>query len=186
MELRRNALALWRGPPLADVVLEGQARHEVGRLSELHMRTQVELLEAELDLGRHSQLVGELELLVAAYPYQERLRGLLMLALYRSGRQAEALEAYQDARRVLSEELGLEPGEALRELETAHPPAGRRAVEPERTRGSPPAAHRLRLPARSRSVSCVPSRLCSPTSWARARFPSGCHPTSSGSSSADA
>ena len=117
-ELRRNALALWRGPPLADVVFEGRARNEVGRLSELHMSTHVELLEAELDLGRHSRLVGELELLVAAYPYQERLRGLLMLALYRSGRQAEALEAYQDARRVLSEELGLEPGEALRELET--------------------------------------------------------------------
>jgi class 3 adenylate cyclase len=118
-ELRRNALALWRGPPLADVVFEGPARHEVGRLSELHMSTQVELLEAELDLGRHSQVVGELELLVAAHPYQERLRGLLMLALYRSGRQAEALQAYKDARTVLSEELGLEPGQPLRDLETA-------------------------------------------------------------------
>src|SRR5688572_17426442 len=118
-ELRRRALDLWRGPPLADVVFEGPARHEVGRLSELRMSTQTELIEAELELGRHPQLVGELELLVAAHPYQERLRGLLMLALYRSGRQAEALEAYQDARRVLREELGLEPGEALRELETA-------------------------------------------------------------------
>ena len=118
-ELRRSALELWRGPPLADVVFEGQARHEVGRLSELHLATQIELLETELELGRHSQLVGELELLVAAHPYQERLCGLLMLALYRSGRQAEALRAYQGARRALSEELGLEPRQALRDLETA-------------------------------------------------------------------
>jgi class 3 adenylate cyclase len=118
-ELRRKALALWRGPPLADVVFEGPARHEVGRLSELHMSTQVELLEAELELGRHANLVGELELLIAAHPYQERLRGLLMLALYRSGRQAEALEAYQAARRVLTEELGLEPRQELRDLESA-------------------------------------------------------------------
>ena len=118
-ELRREALELWRGPPLADVVFEGPARHEVGRLSELHLATQIELLETELELGRHSQLVGELELLVAAHPYQERLRGLLMLALYRSGRQADSLRAYQDARRALSEELGLEPGQPLRDLETA-------------------------------------------------------------------
>ncbi len=118
-ELRRSALELWRGPPLADVVFEGPARHEVGRLAELHLATQIELLETDLELGRHSQLVGELELLVAAHPYQERLRGLLMLALYRSGRQADALHAYQDARRALSEELGLEPGQPLRDLEAA-------------------------------------------------------------------
>lgn len=119
VELRRKALELWRGPPLADVVFHGPARHEVGRLSELHLATQIDLLEAELELGLHSQLVGELELLVAAHPYQERLRGLLMLALYRSGRQAEALHVYQDARRVLSDELGLEPEQELRDLETA-------------------------------------------------------------------
>jgi class 3 adenylate cyclase len=118
-ELRREALELWRGPPLADVVFEGPARHEVGQLSELHLATRIELLEAELELGHHSRLVGELEMLVAAHPYQERLRELLMLALYRSGRQAEALQAYQAARRMLSDELGLEPGQALRELEAA-------------------------------------------------------------------
>lgn len=117
--LRRHALALWRGPPLADVAFEGPARHEVGRLSELHLATQIELLEAELELGRHAELAGELELLVAAHPYQERLRGLQMLALYRAGRQAEALEAYQAVRRKLRDELGLEPGQALRELEAA-------------------------------------------------------------------
>ena len=92
-ELRRQALELRRGPPLADVVFEGPARHEVGQLSELHVATRIELLEAELELGHHSRLVGELEMLVAAHPYQERLRELLMLALYRSGRQAEALQA---------------------------------------------------------------------------------------------
>lgn len=119
VELRRGALALWRGPPLADVTFEGPTRHQVGRLSELHLATQVELLEAELELGRHTALVGELELLVAAHPYQERLRELEMLALYRAGRQADALEAYQEARRTLGDELGLEPGQALRDLEAA-------------------------------------------------------------------
>ena len=118
-ELTRKALSLWRGPPLVDVELAGAARHEVGRLSELRLAAQIELLEAELELGRAEGLVGELELLVAAHPYQERLRGLLMLALYRSGRQAEALEAYQAARAMLAEELGLEPGQALRDLQSA-------------------------------------------------------------------
>jgi DNA-binding SARP family transcriptional activator len=81
VQLRRRALSLWRGPPLADVVFEGQARHEVGRLTELHLATQIERIEAEVELGRHSQLIGELEALVAAHPYQERLHGLLMLAI---------------------------------------------------------------------------------------------------------
>jgi class 3 adenylate cyclase len=119
VELRRRALSLWRGPPLADVVFAGPASHEVGRLSELHLATQIERIEAELELGRHAQLVGELEALVATHPYQERLRGLLMLALYRSGRQAEALQAYQAVRAALRDELGLEPGQDLRELEAA-------------------------------------------------------------------
>ena len=149
------------------------------------MTTQTELLEAELELGRHAQLVGELELLVAAHPYQERLRGLLMLALYRSGRQAEALAAYQDARRVLSEELGLEPGEALRDLETAilrqdeslSSGAGRDAPRP-----TTPSPRR----ARRRWESCVPSPRCSPMSSALGPSPSGCRPTSSESSSAGA
>jgi DNA-binding SARP family transcriptional activator/streptogramin lyase len=119
VELRRRALALWRGPPLGDVVLEGADRHALGRLAELRLTTQIECIEAELQLGRHSQLVGELEALVAEHPYQERAAGLLMLALYRSGRQAEALEVYRTVRRRLSEELGLEPGQELRELEAA-------------------------------------------------------------------
>ena len=102
VELRREALELWRGPPLADVLFEGPAQHEVGRLGELRMNTQIEVLEAELSLGHHARLVGELEPLVAAHPYQERLCALLMLALYRSGRQAEALRAYRDTRRALA------------------------------------------------------------------------------------
>ena len=119
VELRRRALALWRGPPLADVVLEGPERHTLGRLSELRLTTQIERIDAELELGRHAQLVGELEALVAEHPYQERAAALLMLALYRSGRQAEALEVYRTVRRRLSEELGLQPGQELRDLEAA-------------------------------------------------------------------
>jgi DNA-binding SARP family transcriptional activator/DNA-binding beta-propeller fold protein YncE len=119
IELRRSALALWRGPPLADVVLEGPERHNVGRLSELLLATQIEQLGAELELGRHVEVVGELEALLAEHPYQERVAGLLMLALYRSGRQADALEVYRSVRGRLDDELGLEPSQELRELEAA-------------------------------------------------------------------
>ena len=119
VELRRRALALWRGPPLADVALEGPERHSLGRLSEHRLTTQIERLDAELELGRHAQVVGELEALVAEHPYQERAAALLMLALYRSGRQADALEVYRTVRRRLSDELGLQPGQELRDLEAA-------------------------------------------------------------------
>jgi DNA-binding SARP family transcriptional activator len=117
VELRRRALALWRGPPLADLVFEGPSRHEVSRLAELRLSTQVDRIEGELELGRHTQLIGELESLVALHPYQERPHALLMLALYRSGRQADALRTYREVRTRLSDELGLEPGQGLRELE---------------------------------------------------------------------
>ena len=119
VELRRQALSLWRGPPLADVALEGPARHTVGRLSEVRLATQIERIDAELELGRHAQLIGELESLVGANPYQERLHAQLMVALYRSGRQAEALHAYQAVRRTLSDELGLQPSQELRDLQVA-------------------------------------------------------------------
>src|SRR5207248_6505904 len=85
----------------------------------LRLAATEDLIDAELELGRHVDLVPELEALIQEHPYEERLRGQLMLALYRGGRQAEALEAYQAARRVLDEELGLEPGPPLRELEQA-------------------------------------------------------------------
>ena len=119
VELRREALKLWRGPPLADVVFEGPAQHDVGQLRELRLATQIELLETELELGRHAQLIAELELLAAAHPYQERLHGLLMLALYRSGRQADALLVFRRTRTALADELGLEPSRDLQTLENA-------------------------------------------------------------------
>ena len=119
VELRRRALALWRGPALADVALEGPERHNVGRLGELRLTTQIERLEAELQLVRHAQVLGELTALVAEHPYQERAAALLMLALYRSGRQVEALEVYRTVRGRLSDELGLQAGKELRDLEAA-------------------------------------------------------------------
>jgi DNA-binding SARP family transcriptional activator len=114
-----DALALWRGHPLSDVELQGLDRIEVERLAELRITTLEERIEADLALGRHAQLVGEIGALVAEYPLRERLRAQLMTALARSGRHAEALAAFQDARRTLVDELGLEPSPALRELESA-------------------------------------------------------------------
>jgi YVTN family beta-propeller protein len=119
IELRREALALWRGPPLADVALEGPDRHSIGRLSEQRLTTQIERIDGEVELGLHARVLGELEALVAEHPYQERAAALLMLALYRSGRQADALEVYCTVRRRLSDELGLQPGKELRDLEAA-------------------------------------------------------------------
>jgi DNA-binding SARP family transcriptional activator len=117
--LRREALALWRGPPLTDFASEPFAQIEIVRLEELRTAAREELIDAELELGNHGRVVGELELLVAQHPLRERLRVQLMLALYRSGRQTEALDVYQDARRTLTDELGLEPGEELQQLERA-------------------------------------------------------------------
>ena len=115
----REALGLWRGPALADVAYESFAQAEIARLEELRRTAIEDRIDADLALGRHAEVVGELEALVAAEPLRERLRGQLMLALYRSGRQADALAAYRDARQVLVDELGIEPGRALAELEAA-------------------------------------------------------------------
>ena len=112
----REALALWGGPALADVAFERFAADEVRRLEELRLVANEERLEADLAAGRAGDVVAELEGLVAHHPYRERSRALLMLALYRSNRQAEALQVFHDLRRVLDEELGLEPGPELREL----------------------------------------------------------------------
>jgi DNA-binding SARP family transcriptional activator len=115
----RDALGLWRGPPLADLAYESFCQAEIARLDELRLAALEDRLRADLELGRHADLVGELESLVAEHPLRERLRELLMLALYRSGRQAEALDAYQAARATLTVELGIEPGRELRELQRA-------------------------------------------------------------------
>ncbi len=115
----REALALWRGPALADFVYEPFAQTQIARLEELRATVLEERIEADLALGRHVQLVAELEALVQADRLRERPRAQLMLALYRSGRQADALAAYRDARETLVEELGIDPGPELRELEAA-------------------------------------------------------------------
>jgi DNA-binding SARP family transcriptional activator/class 3 adenylate cyclase len=113
----RDALDLWRGPALAEFTSEPFARIERLRLEELRLEALEERIEADLALGRHTALAGELEALVAAHPLRERLRGQLILGLYRCGRQAEALATYREARRMLVEELGIEPGRQLQELE---------------------------------------------------------------------
>ena len=112
-----EGLSIWRGPALADLSFEGVLQTDLARLEELRLEALEERFEADLALGRHAGLIGELEAHIAEQPLRERPRGQLMLALYRSGRQAEALEAYREARRVLVEELGLEPGRRLKELE---------------------------------------------------------------------
>jgi len=146
----REALALWRGPALADVGDEPFAQAERQRLEELRLVALEDRLAAELALGGHASATAELEELVGRYPFRERLHGLLMLALYRSGRQAEALGAFRAARRTLGEELGIDPSRWLRQLETDilrqapgldwTPPPGK-AVEPAQLRAAaPPAA----------------------------------------------
>jgi DNA-binding SARP family transcriptional activator/WD40 repeat protein len=115
--LLEEAMSLWRGPPLAEFAYERFAQAEILRLEELHVGTLEELIEAKLALGRHAEVVAPLERLITKHPYRERLRAQLMLALFRCERQADALQAYQDARRALVEELGIEPSQRLRELE---------------------------------------------------------------------
>jgi DNA-binding SARP family transcriptional activator len=115
----REALSLWRGPPLEDFRFDAWAEREIVRLDELRLAAVEEKIAAELDAGLDAALVGELESLVAQHPVRERLRAQLMLALYRSGRQTEALDVYQQARRWLIDEVGIEPSDELQELHLA-------------------------------------------------------------------
>jgi DNA-binding SARP family transcriptional activator len=138
----RLALTAWRGPALADFRYEPFAQSEIARLEELRLVCLEDRIEADLALGAGAELVGELQRLVAAQPLRERVRGQLMLALYRAGRQADALEAYRELRTLLLEELGLEPAPALGELEAAilrHDPALRSAPAPPRPAAPVPA-----------------------------------------------
>jgi DNA-binding SARP family transcriptional activator len=135
-----QALDLWRGPPLADLAYESFARPAVERLEEIRLAAIEQRIEAELALGRHTEVTAELEQLVAEHPLRERFRGQLMLALYRAGRQAEALDVYRKTRERLVEEFGIEPTAALRQLELAILAQDRSldlaelsAVEPDRT-----------------------------------------------------
>ncbi len=114
-----EALTLWRGSPLADFAFERFAQRDIERLEEQRLAAIEVRMEAGLAAGRHAELVADLRRLVAEHPTSERLAGLLMLALYRSGRQAEALDAYHDARRTLADEIGIDPGPELRDLQAA-------------------------------------------------------------------
>ena len=142
------ALSLWRGAPLADVPSESLALREVPRLTELYLHALESRIEADLQLGRQGEVVADLRHVITEHPLRERLHALLMLALYRDGRQAEALAAYQQARRVLIDEVGAEPGLALRQLEqqilredpalAAQPPTDRQALgHPDRAKAQP-------------------------------------------------
>src|SRR5206468_399231 len=118
-DMLREALALWRGPAFGDLAHETAVAGHAASLDERRLSAVEDRIDADLALGRHSELVAELDRLVAQHPLRERLRGQQMLALYRAGRQADALAAYADARRYLVDELGIEPGPALRQLERA-------------------------------------------------------------------
>ena len=118
-ELLRSALALWRGNALAELADEPFAQAEVARLEELRLTVIEQRIEADMAAGRHSEVVGELEALVAEHPLREQFRAQLMLSLYRAGRQAEALRSYQEGRKVLVGELGLEPSPTLQNLHGA-------------------------------------------------------------------
>ena len=117
-ELLVGALGLWRGPPLAEVAFEDFAQSETRRLEELRLVAIESRVDADLQLGQHQELVGELDVLVSEHPTREGLAAQLMVALYRCGRQADALEAYRRTRTHLAQELGLEPGPALKALQT--------------------------------------------------------------------
>jgi DNA-binding SARP family transcriptional activator len=152
----REALDLWRGRPLADLEYEPFAQPEIARLREARLAALEQRIDADLAAGHHAALVGELEGLVSEHPLRERLWAQLMLALYRSSRQAEALEAYRAARRSLSEELGLEPGTELKQLEQAiltHDP------ELDLAQAAPPPRRAPAPAVPERSVLVVPDHL---------------------------
>src|SRR3954447_6967087 len=162
--LYREGLAAWQGPALVEFAASPWAGPEAARLAELQVAAREELVDLELDAGRHAEVLGELEQLTTAHPLRERLHGRLMLALYRTGRQADALAAYQRARTVLDAELGLEPSAELRGLQEAilqqrpelAAPA-RAATEPAPAASATPAPVPAPTPARPR----LPARLTS-------------------------
>jgi len=136
--LLQEALALWRGAPLADLTYESFAQTAIARLDELRLNAIEQRVEADLELGRHGELLAELESLVWDHPLRERLRGQLMLALYRSGRQAEALDVYRKTRDALVTEFGIEPSKRLQDLE-------RRILRQDSALAPPPQASRTLL-----------------------------------------
>jgi DNA-binding SARP family transcriptional activator len=150
-ERLQGALATWRGPALADFAYQSFAQPEIARLDELRLVALESRAEAELGRGRHAELIGDLEPLVREHPFREGLRGHLMLALYRAGRQAEALDAYRQGRAQLVSELGLEPGPALRELEARILEQSPQLAPPALATAEPPApVSTPRVPSRAR------------------------------------
>lgn len=164
--LLHEAESLWRGRPLADLESERFARSEVQRLEALRLAVVEERLGAELALGRHASLCAELELLVKEYPLHERLRGQLMLALYRAGRQADALETYRAGRSLLVEELAIEPGPQLKQLQLAilNQDTALELPQPAPGRNPAPVA-----PAKEESSSGEPGSLVMPHARRRGR-----------------
>jgi class 3 adenylate cyclase len=166
--LLREALALWRGPALAEFASEPFARIESLRLEALRIDALEDRIEADLALGRHAQLVGELEALVAVHPLRERLRGQLMLALYRGGRHPEALEVYKEGRNRLVDELGLDPSPALRHLESAmlRQDAGLELATPAKPEERPPAVELAEVAAERKLVTVLFADLVESTTLA--------------------
>ena len=156
-EMLGDALALFRGDPLADLAYEPFAQPHIARLEELRLAALEARIDADLAVGRHAELVGELDALVLEHPLRERLRRQLMLALYRSGRQSDALDAYRAAYRTVSEELGLEPSAELQALERdilQHDPGLQPPASPASAH-DPGRADHPGLPARTRSSRCA-------------------------------
>ena len=143
-----RALSLWRGHPLGDLAYAPFAEREVARLDDLRVAAQEAQIEAMLELGQHDRVVAELEALIREHPYRERLHAQLMLALYRCDRQADALQAYHDARHMLVDQLGIEPGERLRELQrdprAGSGSGGSGGQRPRRAAAGPRREHRAR------------------------------------------
>src|SRR5438093_1506785 len=156
-ELLADALSMWRGPALADFRYEPFAQRAIAALEELKVQAIEDRIEAELSLRRGGDLVAELEEVIAANPFRERLRGFVMLALHRAGRRADALEAYRKTRSLFAEELGLEPGPALRQLEAAifREDPGLELMPAIRAREQPLTAPSAWLPRERRTVAVV-------------------------------
>jgi DNA-binding SARP family transcriptional activator len=139
----REVVALWRGPTLSGLLLESHGREEVAQLDELRLTALMDRIDCDLALGRHEEVLGELHVLVGEHPLRERLRAQQMLALYRADRQSDALDAYQQARHDLTEELGIDPSESLQRLQQAilrHDPALEAPAGTASANGGAPAA----------------------------------------------
>jgi DNA-binding SARP family transcriptional activator len=157
-QLLRQALAFWRGPTLAGLALESSGRDEVAQLDELRLAVLMDRIDCDLALGRHEHVLGELQVLVGEHPLRERLRAQQMLALYRADRQADALDAYQQARHALLDELGIEPSESLQRLQQAilrHDPALEAPAGTTGANGATPAP----LPVADAVPAAVPPRF---------------------------